>query len=757
MTDNRYFRLQEVEVKEYVIDAPVEIEKGALLLDTKTRDVLLQLKFNLLDYDSEDISSITLSIDEMDDTGKQITNAEQREKTIRDIFLFKSKSFGENSPLVLDKQVRNVTVEIKSLTFRDGQVWENAKNLLIPPQQRSFASLNSNLIKQFRRKLMTFNPQKKDSVIYIPEQHDKFWQCTCGRPNNIDSDTCVRCGLSKEKVFNLTEEALQQDLVAYEKQLRLKAIEEQKHKEEKAQLLKVKRARRKKFLGILLLIGVLISVIVLFQMVLLPAFKYSLASKHLAKKDYDRALSIYDSLGDYRDSKTLVSESNYQKAINFLSEKKYDEAIKTFIDIKDYRDSETMILEAKSQKALDLLNNNEYEAAMDILLELEDNKTTQELTKEANYQKAVSLFSNKQFDESILLFSELKDYKDSSEKGLEAKYQKAVSLFSENQFDESILLFSELKDYKDSSEKGLEAKYQKAVYLFSDKQYDKSILLFSELNDYKDSPEKCLEAKYQNGVNLFNEGDYTNAYAIFEPINDYKDTNSYLQETLYELGKQDLDAGMYEDAREKFLQLDNYKDSNLLFKEASYLLGLRYLRYSRYSLAMKLFNQLGEYKDCQTLTQYSSAIIHYMAGEFSKAKQAFSSLGDFKDSKSYLEKTKVMIGIQGTWGYIRPCCLEEGISSGDWNYFVIVGWRMFQAYSANDAFELESILPEQVTEKSINIKLEHPLTYTLSSNSLVIVGYWSRSGLYRPNGYDETCIKFSNTTNNAKILELLKK
>lgn len=161
MTNNRYFRLQEVEVKEYALDAPVEIEKGALLLDTKTRDVLLQLKFNLLDYDSEDISSITLSIDEMDDTGKRITNAEQREKTIRDIFLFKGKSFGENSPFVLDKQARNVTVEIKSLTFRDGQVWENAKNLLIPPQQRSFASLNSNLIKQFRRKLMTFNPQKK--------------------------------------------------------------------------------------------------------------------------------------------------------------------------------------------------------------------------------------------------------------------------------------------------------------------------------------------------------------------------------------------------------------------------------------------------------------------------------------------------------------------------------------------------------------------------------------------------------------------
>ena len=48
MSNNRYVRLQDLIFDSYVFDSPVEIEKGALLLDSETKAVLLQLRLNIL-------------------------------------------------------------------------------------------------------------------------------------------------------------------------------------------------------------------------------------------------------------------------------------------------------------------------------------------------------------------------------------------------------------------------------------------------------------------------------------------------------------------------------------------------------------------------------------------------------------------------------------------------------------------------------------------------------------------------------------
>lgn len=745
MSNSNYIRLQDLVIDTFNLDAPVEIEKGALLLASTSKTVLLQLRLNVLDNVNE-ISSTSLNIYGFTDSGEPVEGFSPFITNFSDVYLQGKKTFGDRTPIIVDPRIRKVKVEIDKVVFRSGNVWRHPEGYFTPPTQKPVSSIKGELQPQFERETRRLSETEKQNFKYIPQEFDVYWSCTCGRPNTNDSETCVRCGLSKSEVFNLTEEALQQSLDVYDEQLRLKAENERKQEEEKARLLEVKRARMKKKLPYVLAAVLLVLLAVLFRTYAMPAIRYSQASKHLTNKDYDYAIYIYDSLGDYRDSKTMVFESNYQKANDFLSEKKYDDAIKTFSYIREYRDSGTLMLEAKYQKALNFLENNEYGAAIVIISELGDYKTSQELSKEANYQKAIDLLSSKQFDESILLFSELNNYKDSAEKVVEARYQKACVLLANKDFDEAITVFTEVKEFLDSKE-------------------------------------LIKESKYQKGVGLFEKGDYSNAYNTLEPISDYKDTNSFVLESLYILGNQDFTAKRYEQAKERFFQLQDYKDSRNLYEEASYLLAQILVRDSKFLQAMDLFRQLGDYKDSQSLyneasyllaqkhikdgayiqakalfeklghykdselfTKYVAAVSDYLAGKFTEAKQAFSSMGDFQDSKSYLEKTKVLIGIQGTWGYSGE---GDYIGGGNSNmYFVFIGWRMFEIDAGNNVHEHERIIPDQVTASSMTI---NRLTYTLSSNSLIIVGFYDRTGA------DQPCYKISNTTNNAKILELLKK
>lgn len=717
MSTSNYIRLQELVIDTFNLDAPVEIEKGALLLEATSKTVLLQLRLNALDNVNE-ISSTSVNIYGFTDSGEPVEGFSPFTYTFSDIYLQRMKAFGDRTPIIVDPRIRKVKVEIDKVVFRRGNVWRNPEEYFTPPTQKHMSSIKAGLLPQFGRETWRLSETEKHNFKYIPQQFDEYWLCTCGRPNRKEYEICSRCGLHREKIFQVTDENyLRSNLQKFNEETRI--VEEKRLRAEAES--KALAAKRKRQLTVVLMalfaIGSLLS---LFFYVIQPAIKYNQAKALLSIKDFDDAISAFTLLEDYKDSSEMVKESTYQKAVDFLANKKFDNSISIFSSLGEYKDSADLI-------------------------------------KESNYQKAVDYLTNEKFDEAISIFSSLSDYEDSAEMVKESNYQKAVSLLNAGEFDNSISSFTNLGDYKDSSDKVLESKYQKASWLLSEQNYDQAISVFTEVKEYLDSKELINEAKYQKGVELFEKGAYSKAYDTLKPISDYKDTSSFVQESLYILGNQDFAAKSYEQAKEKFFQLQDYKDSRNLYEEANYLLAQKYLKDSAYNQAKALFEELGDYKDSELFLaqavkgvdleqKYEAAISDYLAGKFTEAKQAFSSLGDFRDSKSYLEKTKVLIGIQGTWGYNGE---GDYIGGGNSNmYFVFVGWRVFEIDAGNNVHEHERIIPDQVTASSITI---NTLTYTLSSNSLVIVGFYDRTGA------DQPCYKISNTTNNAKILELLKK
>ena len=71
MSNSNYLRLQELVIGTFNLDAPVEIEKGALLLESTTKMVLLQLRLNVIENINE-ISSTSLNIYGFTDAGEPI-------------------------------------------------------------------------------------------------------------------------------------------------------------------------------------------------------------------------------------------------------------------------------------------------------------------------------------------------------------------------------------------------------------------------------------------------------------------------------------------------------------------------------------------------------------------------------------------------------------------------------------------------------------------------------------------------------------
>ena len=543
--DDKYFKLQNIIIDTFDLDAPVEIEKGALWLDRFSKQVILQLKMNVLGVSTSQLSSVTVNIDCMDDASEIITTISPHSYTFRDVFLLQSDSFGDNIPIQLDQRVRRVKVRVQRVVFSDSTAWNSIGGGITPPKQELITSLQPELVEQFQRDNRPVSPALKEIYRYIPKQLEGYWFCTCGRPNQNDSNDCSRCGLSKEKVFLVTEESLQIKLNQYKAQIlleeekaRLLAIDKAQKEEERKERLrkeeKIHSKRRRTLLVLTSLVGLLIAV---FLFAILPAIKYSQASNYLANKNFNYAIYVFDSLGNYKNSKEMVSEANYQKAIDFLTNKNFDDAIKTFSYIVTYRDSSSMINEVNYHKAISALENKEFELAAQIFLSLGDYQDSSAMIVETDYQKATDLLANNNFDDAFNLFSSLGDYRDSRLMAKESKYQKANELFAQSEYDAARKIFVELENYASSADLVKEIDYLHANELLSSNQFEEAVIILEKITGYKDSDGLLQEANYQIAIGLFSDKQFSESLSLFAELGDYKESNSYTEDINEELDR----------------------------------------------------------------------------------------------------------------------------------------------------------------------------------------------------------------------------
>jgi tetratricopeptide (TPR) repeat protein len=181
--------------------------------------------------------------------------------------------------------------------------------------------------------------------------------------------------------------------------------------------------------------------------------QYAQAGEALQAKKFDDAKDLYLELEDYKDSKTMVSEADYQKASARLESSDFDEARQIFLTLKSYRDSDAMASEADYLKASALLTKSDFDGARQIFVSLKDYKDSATMVNEADYRKAAALYDKKDYKNALDAYGKLGDYKDSKDK-LESVskdiYDNAVSDYKKGDYQTASEGLALIPDYNEN-------------------------------------------------------------------------------------------------------------------------------------------------------------------------------------------------------------------------------------------------------------------------------------------------------------------
>ncbi|MBQ3118263.1 MAG: DUF5050 domain-containing protein [Clostridia bacterium] len=260
------------------LSCPVENRGTIVKTNSETGEQYLLLK--LLNISEKTITSVNFNVKAYDENGTELgvipVELTELEANPKDFF-------AENKAISLADfpEAKNFVVEVTHATFIDEEPYTPSDENTIEFDNKE-ASVDDVIA------LREFAPV----AVCFAQNADDHWKCVCGRPNFLDSENCVRCGIEKEKALSKfsSRDALD------------KAIEEVKQAEEQAAIeaeelaaekLAAKKAKQKKAL--------VISGAVVAGLIVLAALGffgrivyYNIAANQAVKNgDYTKAYDYY--------------------------------------------------------------------------------------------------------------------------------------------------------------------------------------------------------------------------------------------------------------------------------------------------------------------------------------------------------------------------------------------------------------------------------------------------------------------------------
>ena len=457
----RFKRVAIIEPTYWIPDSPVELIRGAILIDNQTQKTVLQLK--ICNNSQKCIKSVHLTIESFDETNEALSENNKTDFIYQDLDQSPHSFFGDQVPIELpDKRIRKVNVQFIKVMFVDDSIGEISNNHLEIPEGKYISDLSLDIRGELYR-LISDNPTSP--MVYIPEDNiNGFWRCTCGKLNSEKSQNCVRCNRDKNSQFKIINfEFLEASFNKYKSEIENNRILNERQKKE---IGKRNKARLKRIISILIpSIFIIIVVYLCFSNFILPAMQYANANSLLSSGKYNDAKSCFTNLGNYNNSKALINECDYQQAKYYKKQGSYIKAIKIFEELKSYKDSMQLTNETKYLYANDLYKNKKYSNAIDLFTKLGNYKNSQQQIIECKYADAKEYMENKSFDKAASIFIQLDSYKNSKDLLAECNYQSAISTYNNaiTQNDTFIInsaieTLEKLGDYKDTKIKIAQAK-----------------------------------------------------------------------------------------------------------------------------------------------------------------------------------------------------------------------------------------------------------------------------------------------------------
>lgn len=373
----RFKRLYKLPENLYIDGSPIIISGGVLLNDTKSGNVVAQLKFHSVIQ--KIIKAVKISLLCYDVSGEEIKGVIDYQYL--DLCIRNGQKFGSNKAIMLPSTVaRSFVLSNIVVVFSDGNQWkcDDASKLANLPNPKHLCTmLNSDELEDQYRISTT------PSAAYVPSEIMSIWNCACGEWNVATK--CTKCGTMKQVVFSSlnidelktnAEKRIADEQAKKEKNERLAEIAKQ---EKEKQLEKQKQQHKKVANRVKIILATTLPIIMLlltfslwiYPNVIIPYNNYNKAEELLANKHFNEAIDIFESLDNYKDSKQRLQEINnyllnekYNKALGLYESGKYHQAISVFEELQDYQDSSLMIdkvYETMYAQAEELFKSGEYE------------------------------------------------------------------------------------------------------------------------------------------------------------------------------------------------------------------------------------------------------------------------------------------------------------------------------------------------------------------------------------------------------------
>lgn len=242
MSSERYRVVRQLECDTYYVGSPVQIEKGNILLDSQTSNLILQLK--LCNVSDKTISAVYLTADYYDNTNHLLHSGV--ELNYLGLNCAPKQNCGSDTPMKLpDNNIYNVKLHIAKVMFIDGSMIDVAPQTIQIPKQQQIAEVFGDEAAGAAKRVLN------NSVCYIPQELDSgVWLCGCGQAN--EKEVCISCGAVKDSVFEVVNsDYLHNEILKYNEREKLEK--------------RNKRKRNKKISIIILILVAIIGSIIAYQ------------------------------------------------------------------------------------------------------------------------------------------------------------------------------------------------------------------------------------------------------------------------------------------------------------------------------------------------------------------------------------------------------------------------------------------------------------------------------------------------------------
>lgn len=405
----RFERLYQLPANLYVSGAPIIVSAGALLRDTQTDSVIVQLKF--YSVSKKTIKAVKVSIAAQDVSKQPIQGIDDYQYL--NLNIKHGQEFGANKAIILQNSIaRFFAISAITVVFTDESqwLWDTAQSLQpLPTLSPLHSALTSNeMVKQYQIATNT-------SAQYVPIEEGTIWQCSCGEWNG--KPLCSKCKLSKATAFTAFDKSqLNTDMAARlaaeqakrEAEQERRRIERERKEEADRILAEKTETRRKKIKKVAIIVSVPVIIAIMLSVVfsivnnaiIIPNSKYNDAIALMDAGKYSEAISAFEALDGYKDSQdkidecnTAILDSKYSDAIRLMDAGKYTEAISAFENLDGYKDAANKITECQEiiQQQNEAKLANQYDSAKQLMNQGETAKAAMAFYNIGEYKDAKQL------------------------------------------------------------------------------------------------------------------------------------------------------------------------------------------------------------------------------------------------------------------------------------------------------------------------------------------------------------------------------